>query len=93
METYYKKPGSLANNNVNCIGFYWYKFEKLLKCYQMLKSILYFLHLTVFNPFSAAEGYLFLLNQQSRTDMQKRYLSDSELLFFHLNTFVISKIL
>ena len=29
MEMYYRKPGSLANNNVNCIDFYWYKFNKL----------------------------------------------------------------
>ena len=44
MEIYY----SLANNNVNCIGFYWYKFNKLRKCYEMLKNILYFLRLTFF---------------------------------------------
>ena len=31
MEIYYRKPGSLANNNVNCIGFYWYKLNKLKK--------------------------------------------------------------
>ena len=23
MEIYYTKPGSLANHNANCIGFYW----------------------------------------------------------------------
>ena len=40
MEIYYRKPGSLANNNVNCIGFYWYKFNKLQKRYEMLKNIL-----------------------------------------------------
>ena len=44
MEIYY----SLANINVNCIGFYWYKFNKLRKCYEMLKNILYFLGLTFF---------------------------------------------
>ena len=48
MEIYYRKPGSLAKNYINCIGFYWYKFNKLLKCYEMLKSILYFLRLTFF---------------------------------------------
>jgi hypothetical protein len=45
---YYRKPGSLANNNVNCIGFYWYKFNKLRKCYEMLKNISDFLVLTFF---------------------------------------------
>ena len=40
MEIYYRKPGSLANNNVNCTGFYWYKFNKLQKRYEMLKNIL-----------------------------------------------------
>ena len=48
MEIYYRKPGSLANNNVNCIGFYWYKFNKLQKHYKMLKNISYFLRLTFF---------------------------------------------
>jgi hypothetical protein len=75
MEMYQRKPGSLANNNVNCIDFYWYKFNKLWKRYEMLKNILYFLCLTFFSiRFSAAAGYLFLLNQQLRKNMQKRYL-------------------
>ena len=51
MEIYYRKPGSLANNNVNCIGFYWYTFNKLRKRYEMLKNIFYFLRLTFFDPF------------------------------------------
>ena len=29
MEIYYRQRSSLANNNVNCIGFYRYKFYKL----------------------------------------------------------------
>ena len=48
MEISYRKPGSLANDNVNCIGFYWYKFNKLRKHYEMLKNILYFFRLTFF---------------------------------------------
>ena len=49
MEIYYRKPNSLANNNVNCIGFYWYKFNRLWKHYEMLKNIIYFLRLTFFS--------------------------------------------
>ena len=51
MEMYYRKSGSLANDNVNCIDFYWYKFNKLWKDYEMLKNILYFLCLTFFDLF------------------------------------------
>ena len=43
--------GSLANINVNCIGFYWYQFNKLWKCYEILKNILYFCTWLFFNPF------------------------------------------
>ena len=48
MEINYRKPASLANNNVNCIGFYWYKFNKLQKCYEMLKNLKKILSLTFF---------------------------------------------
>jgi hypothetical protein len=51
MEIYYRKPGSLANNNVNCIGFYWYKFNKLqkvMKCWRIFYSFCAWLF---FNPF------------------------------------------
>ena len=51
MEINYRKPASLANNNVNCIGFYWYKFNKLQKCYEMLKNFLNFLVWLFFDPF------------------------------------------
>ena len=43
-----QKTGSLANSKVNCIGFYWYKFNKLWKHYKMLENILEFLRLTFF---------------------------------------------
>ena len=51
MEIYYRKPGRIANNNVNCIGFYWYKFNKLQKRYDMLKNIKYFLPLYLIQIF------------------------------------------
>ena len=69
MEISYRKPGSLANDNVNCIDFYWYKFNKLWKCYEMLKNILYFLCLTFFrsissNITSALEHLKFVLKNE-----------------------------
>ena len=51
IEIYYRKPGSLDHNNINWICFYWYKFKKLWKHYEMLKNILYFLRLTFFDLF------------------------------------------
>ena len=50
-EINYRKPASLANNNVNCIGFHWYKFNKLQKCNEMLKNFLNFLVWLFFDPF------------------------------------------
>ena len=51
IEIYYRKPGSLDHNNINWICFYWYKFKKLWKHYEILKNILYFLRLTFFDLF------------------------------------------
>ena len=48
IEIYYRKPGSLDHNNINWICFYWYKFKKLWKHYEMLKNILYFFALDFF---------------------------------------------
>ena len=50
MKMYYRKPSNLANDNVKCIGFYWYKFGEQQKRYEMLKNVIYFSRLTFFDP-------------------------------------------
>ena len=71
MEMYYRKPGSLAKNNINCIGFYWYKFNKLLKCYEMLKSI-FFCAWLFFSPFFCCRRVPLSL----KSTIKKRYAEE-----------------